>query len=133
MTLNDLITRARDLASRGSSYSEACELLTRDLGRPLTTDERQEVWAATDGNGDTPAQTTKPAPHILHEVVIRTTDKRRFYVVEFVEWFNNRRKVLHTVYIRETPLDLIVWTAEFLATGKVPQAALAWHTPGVGR
>lgn len=50
MTLNEIIHRARDLVSRGSSYSEACELLTRDLGRPLTTDERQEVWAATDGD-----------------------------------------------------------------------------------
>lgn len=53
MTLNEIIHRARDLASRGCSYSEACELLARDLGRPLTTDERQEVWAATDG--DAPA------------------------------------------------------------------------------
>lgn len=50
MTLPEIITRARDLASQGSSYAEACELLARDLGRPLTTDERQEVWAATDGD-----------------------------------------------------------------------------------
>lgn len=133
MTLNDLITAARDLASRGCSYSEACELLTRDLGRPMTTDERQEVWAATDGDGDTPAQATKPTPRILHELTIRTTNKQRFRVIEFVEWRNDRRKALHTVYVRETPLDLIVWTADFLATGKVPQAALMWHTPGVGR
>ncbi len=132
MTLNEIITKARDLAEQGSSYTEACELLTRDLGRPLTTDERQEVWAATDGDGDTPAQAAEPAPRILHEVAIRTTDKKRFHVIEFVEW-HDRRKVLHTVYVRETPLDLIVWTADFLTTGKVPQAALAWHTPGVGR
>lgn len=129
MTLNEIITKARDLAEQGSSYTEACELLTRDLGRPLTPDERQEVWAVTDSWITPP----KPAPRDLHEVTIRTTDKQRFHVIEFVEWTNDRRRVLHTVYVRETPIDIIVWIAEFLTTGKVPQAALAWHTPGVGR
>jgi len=139
MTLNDIITRARSLAEHGCSYVEACELFTRDLGRPLTPDERQEVWAATDGDGDTPAQVQKPVAKDYNEVVMRlSADKQRFVLVEFVAWNGSqRRKVEYTVYmhraIEDQAATITAWASDYLTTGRVPLTAKLWQTPGVAR